>query len=101
MLKGISWLAGLLEGDGCFTTNGKGNQPRISIAMLDKDIVEEAAFLLKSNVTTYKTSKGKIMYRTSVAKKSVVEPLLNELYPYLGNRRKERVRELLALYNQE
>ncbi len=41
------------------------------------------------------------MYKTAMAKRSVVEPLLHELYPYLGKRKQEKVREMLAFYNQE
>lgn len=103
MVKNIAWLAGLLEGDGSFfIKNGKVLCPRISFASLDKDVVEEVALFLKSTITTQKTPKGdKIMYKTAIAKRSIVEPLLTELYPYLGKRRQEQVRLMLAYYTQE
>jgi hypothetical protein len=103
MVKGIAWLAGLLEGDGCFQIkNGVQTIPRLQLAMLDKDIVEEVALFFKSNINEFKTPKGdKTMYRVSTAKRSVLEPLLKELYPYLGIRRQEQVRAMLAYYNQE
>ena len=42
------WLAGLLEGEGCFTTadsgtSGRYKTPLISLAMTDHDVVEAAA----------------------------------------------------------
>lgn len=103
MVKNIAWLAGLLEGDGCFQIkNGKARLPRITVAMLDKDIVEEVAIFLKSTITEYPTPKGdKIMYKTTMSKRSVLEPLLLQLYPYLGKRRQEQVREMIAHYTQE
>lgn len=102
-VRSIEWLAGLLEGDGSFILgNGIRKCPRLNLAMLDKDVVEEAALLMKSTITEQKTPKGdKVMYRTAIARRSVLEPLLEQLYPYLGIRRQQRVREMLAFYNQE
>ncbi len=49
----VIWLAGLLEGEGCFNVRkDKNMQPRVSIEMTDKDIIERAAKLFGSNIST-------------------------------------------------
>jgi hypothetical protein len=48
----VIWLAGLLEGEGCFNIRpDKNNQVRVSIEMTDRDIIERAAKLFGSNVS--------------------------------------------------
>lgn len=100
----IAWFAGLMEGEGGFhLSNGKAapEYPRISLAMLDKDIVDRAAVFLHSNVTTYATPKGdKLMYRCSSAKPEIIKPLLESIYPYLGERRKVQVDTMFAMFNR-
>ena len=44
--KELHWLAGLLEGEGCFTFNTYS--PVIMLAMTDEDEVRRAATLMKS-----------------------------------------------------
>lgn len=49
----IIWLAGLLEGEGCFNVRPEKNgQARVSIEMTDKDIVERVSRLFDSNIST-------------------------------------------------
>lgn len=102
----IAWFAGLMEGDGTFqmAQNGSKNKssvtPRMRISMLDRDIIERAAKILKSTITTYPTPKGnKMMFSASSAKASIVEPLLKSMYPYMGERRKEQINKMLTYYN--
>lgn len=93
----IAWLAGLMEGDGCFTTNGQ--IPVISVAMLDKDVIERVAKIFQAKIDSYKTPKGdKICYRAKTARRAIIEPILLAVYPYMGQRRKERIMKLLNMY---
>ena len=45
----LTWLAGLLEGEGSFlkAPPSDPNCPRISLEMTDKDVVERAALLMQ------------------------------------------------------
>jgi len=49
----IIWLAGLLEGEGCFNVRPeKNDQARVSVEMTDKDIIERVSRLFDSNIST-------------------------------------------------
>lgn len=89
------WLAGLLEGDGSFLMSKNGKDcfiPRIKISMLDEDVIEKVASIFGSTVTKSLTPKGdKVMFTTSIAKASIVEPMLKSLYPFMGKRRKQQI----------
>lgn len=98
----IAWLAGLLEGDGSFQLQKNGPTtriPRIVLSMLDFDVVERISKIFGSNITKDKTPKGKTMFKTAIARTLVVEPLLKELYPHMGLRRKEQINKMLNWYN--
>lgn len=46
----IAWLAGILEGEGCFSLANRGigrkRSPRIFLKMTDKDVIERAALMM-------------------------------------------------------
>lgn len=46
----LLWLAGLLEGEGCFNIRSD-NRVRIAVEMTDKDVVERVAKLFGTNVS--------------------------------------------------
>lgn len=46
----VLWLAGLLEGEGCFNYRPEKNQVRVSIEMNDRDVIERVAALWGSKV---------------------------------------------------
>lgn len=50
----IAWMAGLLEGEGCFTAEGgqraRFRYPRITLGMTDRDVVERASVLFDARV---------------------------------------------------
>ena len=73
----------------------------ISLSMLDKDIVDRVSIILECNVNGYLTlKKDKIIYSARSAKRSVIEPLLPALYPYMGKRRKEQIIKMLNWYKE-
>jgi hypothetical protein len=47
-IKDIAWVAGLIEGEGCFTFN-KGT-PRLAIDMTDKDVLDKLASFIGGTV---------------------------------------------------
>ena len=97
----IHWLAGLMEGEGCFTIQrtGKGYIPLLVVlAMTDIDVVERAAQMIGVRVRMYqRTSKGKPIYRIQLHGPRAVQWMMT-LYGLMGQRRRLRIRELLALW---
>ena len=89
--RDIIWLAGLLEGEGCFMLE-KGKYLSISLRMTDEDIVVRAAILMKSTVYRYKN--------TWVTKFSGARTVgwMMTLYPLLGKRRKEKVALIIKFW---
>lgn len=47
----IIWLAGLLEGEGCFNYRADRKQARISVEMTDQDVLERVAGLFGTKVS--------------------------------------------------
>ena len=94
--RDIAWLAGLIEGEGCFTKCRESI--RISIAMTDKDVIQRVADMWKSPVGVWTHREGcKIPYNTIVCGNSAAGWMMT-LYPFLSERRRARVRELLAIW---
>ena len=102
----LHWLAGLLEGEGCFllalsrALGYRYAHARIDLAMTDYDIMARAANLLGSRVrkTTYKRDPSpltgkpyKPIYKTSVYSLRA-EKWMSILYPLLGKRRQKQIR---------
>lgn len=92
-LQSLYYLAGLLEGEGCFTRDSKAI--RLALAMTDYDTVQRAATLLGSRVCGPYDTGHKPSYRTTVTGKNAVAWMLT-LYPLLSQRRRARIQELLA-----
>lgn len=101
-MANIAWLAGLLEGEGYFALQKNGNYliPRIQLTMTDKDIVERAAAFIGTTAKAQppSTPNRKPTWRLTLAKRSILEPLLKELLPYMGKRRQTRIKEMLNFY---
>ena len=98
-LGDLRQLAGLLEADGCFTiSEGRAGipAPRIELAMSDRDVVEWAAEVMgAAGVRERKEREGrKKMYATTLGGQRGLDLMLR-LHPYLGQRRRARVEELL------
>lgn len=96
------WLAGILEGEGCFTTSGSLRRYiRIDLVSTDKDVVERAAGLMDDSrvgeVGTTSSVSRKRQYRTTLSGARAARVMLTVL-PQLGERRAERVSGLLRQY---
>ena len=87
--KNLVWLAGFLEGDGCFGIQSP-TSPYISVQVVDESLLQFIAFLLETNVTTYNNPnqpKWHKVYRTRLHNREKLRWLLPRLYPYLSARR--------------
>lgn len=94
----IAWLAGLLEGEGCFSTN-RGRQIIIQLCMTDKDVMERAASILKQPVyvNSRKLPSGKALYRLAVHGPHAIGWMMS-LYLLMSTRRREKIRECIQLW---
>lgn len=101
-----AWLAGLLEGEGCFllvtSRHGKARReysyPHVVVTMTDRDVIERVGKLLSAPVQTLRPSPAgvskKIQYRVKVGNVRAVA-LMKQIRPYMGERRGAKIDELL------
>ena len=100
--RNLCWLAGLLEGEGCFALRRHSNRPRaigspsIQLQMTDRDVVERAAFLLDRPVHQRVKADGrKTVYIVELCGRAAI-PMMEMLLPYMGKRRADKIREIIA-----
>lgn len=100
LLLDIAWLAGLIEGEGCFKmqkTGGYAGSICIALQMTDLDIVERATALIGGTLWgphgPYGVSKQQT-FQTAIFGSRAASWMMT-LYPFLGHRRRDKVRELL------
>ena len=103
-LNNLRWLAGLLEGEGCFHFNPNrrsvGSYIWIKLAMTDKDVVEKAATIMGCNVQGPYIRKGttyKPVYVATLYGRYAVAWMMT-LYQLMGTRRKEAIHKILIHY---
>lgn len=106
LLLDIAWLAGILEGEGCFKIQSSGGYKgsiAIALQMTDKDIVDRVANLLNSPVWGPHGPYGKSKlqtYQTIIFGKKAASWMMT-LFPFLGNRRQNKIIELLEIYKKQ
>lgn len=102
--KDLFWLAGLLEGEGCFTWTGAGEgTPRIILGMTDLDVVLRAKQIMSPNskLTTSKpkSSNSKESYSFSISGKNAASWMMT-IFSLMGSRRQDRIFELITSWKQ-
>jgi len=99
--KTIGWLAGLLEGEGCFFLAPKTISPVITLSMTDKDVVQRVADLWDRPVWTHRSDKyypgAKMIYRTELYGLHAAGWLMT-IFSFLGERRQQKVKSILAAW---
>ena len=104
MADTIQWVAGLLEGEGCFYNQSRGHNPIIQLGMTDLDIVVRVAKILgchkviKCKIDT-RGKNPKSMYRTVLYGSLAIEWMMT-LYTLMGTRRKEKIKECLLTWKK-
>lgn len=96
----LAWLAGLLEGEGCFSNNGRS--PTIYLKMTDRDIVERVAHLVGGNrVGEHRSTnpKHKDIFYTQITGPSA-RSIMRQILPYMGARRTEKIVQVLRLWDE-
>ena len=99
----LYWLAGLFEGEGCFSWERHEGSPGAYIGMTDLDIIERVARLLKLRSRIDRRSgrpgmRHDLFFLKAIGARGV--GLMMTLYPLLGMRRRARIREILARWKQ-
>ncbi len=98
-----AWVAGLLEGEGCFSFTGAGRFPRITLQMTDEDIIKRVAdyFDVSYGHRPAKTSKHKDVYQLAITKTSKLIDCYTNLYPFLGKRRRQKLDLFYDIWRQK
>jgi hypothetical protein len=95
------WMVGLLEGEGSFMSGPPSapNNPRISIAMTDQDIIERVVQLCQTTSQTLRSRNEhhKRVYRMLLRGKTAVD-LMKRLHPLMGIRRQAQINRVLENY---
>lgn len=101
----ISWIAGLLEGEGSFNLDARSAKryavstsppsPFLQISMTDEDVIAHLAKLLKKNyfVEKRKTVTGKSVYKLAVGNRKLLSYLYPLILPHLSTRRQKAFQE--------
>src|SRR5258706_869915 len=102
----IVWLAGLLEGEGCFLFNRDVRYPKIKLKMVDEDIVHRAADLFgklggKRPVVhaEMRDFSRQQIYRIELSGKYAKNIMLH-IVKYMGFRRRKKIWQILNEYDQ-
>ncbi len=101
----LGWVAGLIEGEGCFTIkkskrkNGFSCQPQLKVSMTDEDVVRRLASLIPvGNVLRAgrKTKGGKDVWMWTLTNSQALIDLMIVIRLLMGERRRERIDFILA-----
>jgi len=98
----VYWLAGLLEGEGSFMAGPPSapNQPRITVAMTDEDIIARVAEMLGVSVIPIKAGnpQHKQVFAARKVGAGAVEWMCT-LRPHMGIRRRAQIDKALDSYD--
>lgn len=102
----LAWLAGLLEGEGCFTSGVDSAVKttlviKVHLAMTDLDVVERAAkFMEGATVIECAPRKlqTKTVYRVTRRGYSAAR-IMRWILPFMGARRSAKIQECLAVWD--
>lgn len=104
----IAWAAGLFEGEGCIgiwwppskAEHWKHPQIRLSVAMTDRDVVEEFCRVVGCGTVgpekRLRPPQTKTVHVWTIGNRDDVERILLALLPRLGSRRKDKALTALA-----
>ncbi len=98
-LNQIYYIAGILEGEGCFTLNN--STPRIVLSMIDEDTVEKVSTIMfaKNRIYNYKNGGfgNNSIYQLVLSSTQAIEWMMT-IYPLMSLRRKEQINKVLNLW---
>lgn len=107
----LGWIVGLLEGEGCFGIYKDKRRPttstvKIQMESTDKDIVDRLNLLVPGRVweSNYPAKyrafpNAKESWRWQISDRKRVMLLIVQIYPYMSDRRKLKLDEIVDYYN--
>lgn len=93
----IAWIAGFLEGEGCFATGASGS-PMVKVVSTDRDVLEHYGSLVLRPVRgpyIDDRARRKPQWEVNVCGRKAIA-LMAVLLPYMGLRRAKKIRTVLA-----
>jgi len=103
-----AWVAGLLEGEGCFRINE--NYPRITCEMTDEDTIRRLHKIIGKGSILYNKpriiqsyqniKKRKPTWCWGVSSANDVLDISNKIIPYMSDRRQQKIQEIRELASQ-
>lgn len=96
----IAWAAGLLEGEGSFTTKGRNHTAiRVHCHMTDRDILERLQELFGGHIYPIKKREThwKDAWAWCLSSEEDAARCMELIRPHMGSRRGEKIDELLAI----
>jgi hypothetical protein len=97
----IYWIAGLLEGEGCFHAQRqfRSYNVLIQLAMTDEDVIERAAKILgwkQRKPCRPRAHQHKTVYSVGICGARALG-WMQTVYPLMGKRRQAKIRKILDL----
>lgn len=88
------WAIGIIEGEGCFSKSGK--YATVKIEMTDKDVIVRLNDIMRWPNRIYERTRGenKTSYEIKISGKKAVR-FMEDVKPFMGERRKARIEEIL------
>jgi hypothetical protein len=95
-IKDIYYVAGILEGEGCFSYY---NAPRIFLKMTDRDVIEKVKFIMNVNVSIGEQNRNgwKTACVLAINSHQAIGWMMT-LYPLMSARRKEQIKQVLSTW---
>ena len=96
------WGAGLVEGEGYFSLNGPSKcTPMLGIGMTDRDVIErfQLEFAPHNKIYVRYADGCKPFYNLKIVGKRAIG-LMFMFFSMLGQRRKERIKEILRAWQE-
>lgn len=91
-----AWLAGLLEGEGSFTSANGTNGARVSIDMTDLDTLERAHKIMGGKLYGPRNRGNNKPIWQLVAQGDEAVAVMQSVLPYMSKRRTEKIKSLLV-----
>ena len=92
----IAWVAGILEGEGCFDYNRSPKYPRIRLEMTDEDVVRRVSDVIGGRITEPKRRNDWAQSYLLTLNGAEAHRAMTAVLPWMGQRRKEKIERLLA-----
>ena len=100
----VAWVAGILEGEGCFDYQQplRKRCPQVRVEMVDKDIVMRVQGITGGTICLFKGKQPNHndSWCLGIRRKELVIPLLNKILPYMSMRRTAKIKELLSYFER-